>query len=267
MKLWKITLSGLRGRKKDTRLLWLVVALAYLFITLSSTVIACMEATEADQRNKLYGQWQVMVGGSLEQEEIDRLLEEVPGVQTNVLGVNDDFGVVGTINESLQQNAGLQLLDGRYPENPDEIIMESKQLVASGRELKVGDEVTLSIPLSLYLTQEGDEKRTAEFAALEAAFQEEMAAWLEGYILTGELDRTVDNVMKGGSQEITGYRANWLEYAMQDYDLEVEYGRVMGVEDETGPWDLGEEFNGRRYADLTEDEQRLVVREYVLRML
>ncbi len=267
MKLWRITLSGLRGRKKDTRLLWLVVALAYLFITLSSTVIACMEATEADQRNKLYGQWQVMVGGSLGQEEIDRLLEEVPGVQTNVLGVNDDFGVVGTISEELQNNAGFRLLEGRYPENADEIIMESKQLVASGRELKVGDEVTLSIPISLYLTSEGDEKRAAEFAALEAAFQEEMAAWLEGHIITGEVDRLTGEVLLGGPREIAGYRANWLEYAMQDYDLEVEYGSMMGIENESGPWGLGEDFNGRYYEDLTEDEQRLVVREYVLQTL
>jgi len=267
MKLWKITWSGLRGRKKDTRLLWLVVALAYLFITLSSTVIACMEATEIDQRNKLYGQWQVMVGGSLAQEEIDLLLNEVPGVQTNVLGVNDDFGVVGTMDEDLIKNAGFQLLEGRYPENDDEIIMESKQLVASRRELKVGDEVTISIPLSLYLTPEGDAVRTAEIQAREEALAAQRQNWIDEIVQTGTIDTLTEKVLQGGTQDLMGMRSNWLESAIVEYDMEVEWQSTLDADSARGPWGLGKDFNGRFYEDLTSEEQRGVIREYVLMIL
>ena len=56
----KIALRGLIGQKRNTLLLWSVVALAFLFLVLSTTLITSLQETDEQQRNNTYGKWQVM---------------------------------------------------------------------------------------------------------------------------------------------------------------------------------------------------------------
>ena len=56
----KIALRGLLGQKRAAMLLWSVVALAFLFLVLSTTLITSLQETDARQRVATYGSWQVM---------------------------------------------------------------------------------------------------------------------------------------------------------------------------------------------------------------
>ena len=264
MKLWKITLSGLRGRKKDTRLLWLVVTLAYLFITLSTTVIASMQTTEETQRGRLYGGWQVMAS-RLRTQEADTLLARAQGVSTRVLGTNQDFGVVGTFSEELAQTAGFELLEGRYPENDDELLIESKQLVACGRDLQVGDSVTLSIPMSLYLSPRTMQLRQEMLAQMEQermeAAQERAQAYIDDLAASGELEEIVDSIFKnrGRMHAIPvgnwGMNRFWLDEIAEQYDYIVSQ-HPEGWAEEYG---LPEDMAGRLFDELPQELQRQVV--------
>ncbi|MBQ5357409.1 MAG: hypothetical protein IIU57_04190, partial [Oscillospiraceae bacterium] len=60
----KIALRGLIGQKRNTLLLWSVVALAFLFLVLSTTLITSLNKTDEEQRRSTYGCWQIMVSDS-----------------------------------------------------------------------------------------------------------------------------------------------------------------------------------------------------------
>ena len=60
----KIALRGLIGQKRNTLLLWSVVALAFLFLVLSTTLITSLNKTDEEQRRSTYGSWQIMVSDS-----------------------------------------------------------------------------------------------------------------------------------------------------------------------------------------------------------
>ena len=67
----KIALKGLIGNKKDTLLLWSVVALAFVFLVLSTTLITSLNNTDERQRISTYGSWQIMRAELTESEAKD----------------------------------------------------------------------------------------------------------------------------------------------------------------------------------------------------
>lgn len=56
----QIARAGMKGRKRDTRLLCSVLTLSFLFITSSSVLLSYAEETGFAQRVSLYGKWQII---------------------------------------------------------------------------------------------------------------------------------------------------------------------------------------------------------------
>ena len=69
--MFKIAFRGLLGKKKDTLLLWSVVALAFIFLVLSTTLIVSLNETDSSQRISAFGSWQIMGTGLSEAEAED----------------------------------------------------------------------------------------------------------------------------------------------------------------------------------------------------
>ena len=154
MKLFLIALHGLLGRKKDTRLLLLAVILTFLFLTMSTTVLSSMDHSEKEQRALLYGDWQVAAQG-LTGEEADRLQANVPAVRCQIRGADDRYGTIGVFTDDLAEMGNFKLLDGRFPEKDDEVLLESSQLLALKDDVQVGDTISVCCTVKLSVSPEG----------------------------------------------------------------------------------------------------------------
>jgi len=150
----KIAFRGLLGKKKDTLLLWSVVALAFVFLVLSTTLIVSLNETDSHQRISTYGSWQIMGTGFTgeEAEEFSALGEKSAVLpMINVKGADyfagDNEYYFSTMSEDLAKLGSFELREGRWPENGNEIVLEYARLTALG--LEIGD--TFTVASTLYL--------------------------------------------------------------------------------------------------------------------
>ncbi len=147
--MWDIARRGLKGRKKDTLLLKLVITLAFIFIVTSTVFEASIEKTKSEQRLDLYGEWHAAyLDGDYEILERLKAESEVDKVGSSlIIGKSDKCGVVGTFNKELIDMARFSLYKGRYPEAPNEIMVELNQMSNMNLDLEVGQKINVAITI------------------------------------------------------------------------------------------------------------------------
>ena len=164
---WLLIVSGcltLLGKKKDTFLLWSVVALAFLFLVLSTTLITSLNKTDEEQRRSTYGCWQIMVsdseltGVNLSEETEKILLTDdiISGLTSlsessvvlpmvSVSGIDyfsgDNEYYITPFSEEFVKSGNLSLKEGKWPSEKNEIALEYARL--SSLNLKLGDSFTV----------------------------------------------------------------------------------------------------------------------------
>lgn len=147
MNLREIAKVGLKGRKKDTILLKIVITLSFIFIVTSTIFQGSIETTKSEQRLDLYGEWHAAYMHG-DDEVRDRLKHEEDidkmGVST-IIGQSQTAGVVGTFNDDLMDIGRFNLYKGRYPEKADEIMVELNQMSDMGLELEVGQTIEIEL--------------------------------------------------------------------------------------------------------------------------
>ena len=160
----KIALRGLIGQKRNTLLLWSVVALAFLFLVLSTTLITSLNKTDEEQRRSTYGCWQIMVsdseltGVNLSEETEKILLTDdiISGLTSlsessvvlpmvSVSGIDyfsgDNEYYITPFSEEFVKFGNLSLKEGKWPSEKNEIALEYARL--SSLNLKLGDSFTV----------------------------------------------------------------------------------------------------------------------------
>ena len=160
----KIALRGLLGQKRNSLLLWSVVALAFLFLVLSTTIITSLQETDERQRHETYGNWQVMVSDSeltgaeysekdsivnLSEETIFELTEKAGSSivlpMVSVSGIDyfsgDNEYYITPFSSDFSETGNLTLKEGKWPEAKNEIALEYARL--SSLNLKLGDSFTV----------------------------------------------------------------------------------------------------------------------------
>lgn len=147
MNLREIARNGMKGRKKDSFLLKLVITLSFAFITAALIFQASMEKTKTQQREKLYGSWQgAYLGG--DEDTFKKLAEEkeIKDITyTKNIGRSSKLGLVGTIPEGFQKLGNFTLYKGRFPEKDNEILVELNQLSNAGMDLSVGQKIRVDL--------------------------------------------------------------------------------------------------------------------------
>lgn len=178
MNLREIAKVGLKGRKKDTILLKVVIILSFIFVVTSTIFQGSIETTKLEQRLDLYGEWHAAyLHGDDEvldrfkmQKDIDSI-----GVST-IIGESEKGGVIGTFNEELMEMGRFKLYKGRYPEAQNEIMVELNQMSDMGLELEVGQKIMLDL---VAIDKKWDLTEYVE--SLKEKYNEE---WLRGYTFT-----------------------------------------------------------------------------------
>lgn len=144
MKIKKIVINGMRGRKKDTKLLMAVVILSFLFISTASILLSSMDETERTQRISQYGKWQVLVF-DVDDQNIQAYAQEQVPVQARLAGVSADCGLVASIDASMVDLGSLKVSQGTLPQSKDEILLTRTSMEAMGKVYAPGDQVELQM--------------------------------------------------------------------------------------------------------------------------
>lgn len=144
-----IAKRGLKGRKRDTLLLKLVITLSFIFIVTSTIFEASIDRTKLEQRLDLYGEWHAAYMKGTE-ETLERLKKE-PEVDkaggSLIIGESDKAGVVGSFNQALIDMGRFSLYKGSYPEASNEIMLELNQMSKMNLDLEVGQKIQVAIPI------------------------------------------------------------------------------------------------------------------------
>lgn len=143
----ELALHGMWGRRKDTRVLALVIVMSFLFLTAGTLLLSSFSGSQAQQRQSLYGNWHLLYGEG--DPAVCQGLESLPQVEQAVtvtlLGTDPRCGHVATWDEELAQMGSLRILEGRAPEKAGEILLERGQLGLFSEETKVGSTVELAM--------------------------------------------------------------------------------------------------------------------------
>lgn len=143
----EVSWEGMNGRKKAKRLLMTIITLTFTFIVLSTTLVSSMEKSKQRQREDLYGSWQGAIMDSNSQITSNLKSQEVVNQIGNVtiFGEASNAGIVATANQNFYEMANLEFTDGGLPQKEDEIALEVTSLGDFGKNISVGDTVTLEI--------------------------------------------------------------------------------------------------------------------------
>ena len=126
----KLALHGMRGRRKDTRVLALVIVMSFLFLTAGTLLLSSFSGSQARQRQSLYGGWHLLYGGgdSRVAESLTGLSQVAETAEVTLLGVDGQCGQVAAWSEDFARMGSLQIVEGRAPEAAGEILLERGQL-------------------------------------------------------------------------------------------------------------------------------------------
>ncbi len=253
--MFKIAFRGLLGKKKDTLLLWSVVALAFVFLVLSTTLIVSLNETDSHQRISTYGSWQVMGTGLTENEaknlsssaEKSAVLPMIKVKGADYFAGDNEY-YFSTMSDDLAALGSFELKEGRWPENSDEIVLEYARLTALG--LEIGD--TFTVASTVYLPF--DEEKIA-------AQREKRDEYIE-LANQARIDRCLEIFRTGTWELYTG-----IEYTRWDAPLDLRFfaeytlgegkGYIEVFADEENP-------NGRYipFEEMTDEEFLKVITHY-----
>jgi len=187
MRLFRLVRQGMRGRKGDTRLLRGVLTLSFLFITLASVVLASIDLSRVQMRVQRHGRFQAAAFGVVEQdrEALAGIAEETAA--SLVLGETQTLGLMGTLDKDFAAMGSLELVEGRLPAGPRDILLTRSALERLPGAVRVGDQIRVV----LELTHVGDRAwmdyatvvgaREGFWADFETRLTAEDLAWFEAW--------------------------------------------------------------------------------------
>ena len=253
--MFKIAFRGLLGKKKDTLLLWSVVALAFVFLVLSTTLIVSLNETDSHQRISTYGSWQIMGTGLTENEaknlssfaEKSAVLPMIKVKGADYFAGDNEY-YFSTMSDDLATLGSFELKEGRWPENSDEIVLEYARLTALG--LEVGDTFTVASTVYLPFNEEKFEaQREKRDEYIELANQ-------------ARIERNLEIFRNGTWELYTG-----IEYTRWDAPLDLRFFAEYTLGEGKGYIEVfadEENLNGRYipFEEMTEEEFLKVITHY-----
>ncbi|MGM9973470.1 MAG: FtsX-like permease family protein [Clostridiaceae bacterium] len=143
----KIAAEGMRGRKKETALLLLVILLSFSFIVSATMFYGGIAETEENARLAMYGKWQAAYlsadKGTAEYLKAKKNLDEIS--INRIVDRNTNIGVLGTVDDSFLDIGNLSIVAGKMPEEDNEIALELSALTELGlSEEDIGSSIEIS---------------------------------------------------------------------------------------------------------------------------
>lgn len=145
--MFKIAFRGLKGRGRSNAQLFLVILLAFTFITTSILTYFNLDRNKQTQLQEAYGQYQNAYTGK--DETFANSLQQAQDVSSwhrvHILGFSPNAGTVASLSEAFKKDINLKIQSGQWPQGQDEILLEADQLSKFDTTPKVGDVVDIEI--------------------------------------------------------------------------------------------------------------------------
>lgn len=215
-----IAKSGLKGRPRQTKILFVALGLAFFFVTLSLMLLDTANLTRQTKRLTTFGEWQAVYSAQ-PPEAVAELTAHHRTATSRLIGSDPKAGLVGTADESFWDMSHIRLIEGRLPRAADEIVIEHGRLSYFSDTPRPGDSIPLAISIS-----HGEEDSQASDIVYAAAQELEQRLrwavtdnWEEVYTnILADLEKRVENI-----PEMAQTRMEWKQYEgiETDYDTEV----------------------------------------------
>lgn len=147
-----ITKQGMKGRKKQTNRMRLVLVLVCFIMTVSILVLQSIGKTREFEKRQTYGSWELAEYG-IEDEQYASdeygVTIEKDGREIVVGAVlTNDYSVVtgiGTVDDAVKEMGSIQLLDGAWPQKENEVAIEASVLNELNTSYELGQKLQLSV--------------------------------------------------------------------------------------------------------------------------
>lgn len=154
----RLAIKNLKLNKKRTRAIIIGIILSSMLITTVATLLSSYQQTMIEQTKDTTGDWHYefinVSDAKLEEIKNDKNVEKSYITQdigyTNIEGLDKEnsikkYGyIVGFSNEAID-NLNIKIIEGRMPQNENEIVVQRQMLKALKLDWKIGDEISLEI--------------------------------------------------------------------------------------------------------------------------
>lgn len=151
--LFSLAVEGIKGKKRSSILLMLVLVLSFAFAVITLSVTGSMNKTNEEYRYDTYGTWHGAIPKGKEEDaeflKKNQFVEEI-GSSRFYGKIAKGTSGIGTIDETFKKLGRINLQDGRFPENADEIAMEADVLSVLGYNYELGQKISLMVSVPVY---------------------------------------------------------------------------------------------------------------------
>ncbi|MCD7752667.1 MAG: FtsX-like permease family protein [Lachnospiraceae bacterium] len=150
----RLALQALRGKKQKSALMFAVLFVSFLFAVVMICYTGSIDATNGEYRLDTYGAWYGAIPSGQEGDEAWLLEQE----WLSELGVSVSYGTVsygtgrtgiGTVDETFLTIGRITMQDGSLPQSDDGIAMEADVLSGLGYDYTLGQEITLTVAVTM----------------------------------------------------------------------------------------------------------------------
>lgn len=156
MRLFRLVVHGLLGRKRDTAILSVILFLAFLFLSLSPVLLSSFARTAQQAREELHGGWQLLYSNA-SPEAAAACAAAADAAEIRVLGSTKEGNLIGTADQAVLDLGCLKLTEGRLPQGEDEIVLVRGR---TAKEPALGEEFDA---VYLYTYMQGGHRGLSDF--------------------------------------------------------------------------------------------------------
>ena len=158
-----LTMKSLKMNKSRTIATVVGIILSMTLITVVANVILSLKETEENYFTKYYGNYDISLTGNISAENAKKLESnrDVDGVylyenigtavfENSKSNFRDMINITAFSRNTFGKVFDSSLSEGRYPENPDEVVLSENFVNYSEKKYNVGDKITLNVGINSY---------------------------------------------------------------------------------------------------------------------
>lgn len=144
----RISLSGLRGRPRQTGILLTTMVLAFFFVTIAMNLLSTSQMNRVIQRREAFGEWRAVLIADSAQKAAELRQNNQAFAASRLIGQESLVGLMASADDAFWDMAHIRLIDGRLPDGPDEIVLTESQLSYFAEPPGPGQTISLTIEVA-----------------------------------------------------------------------------------------------------------------------
>lgn len=145
--MFKLAFKGMKGKRKANFQLIIIIFLSFFLVTTSVITFSTIEQYKVRQKRDIYGTFDTVIQN--QNKDFIESIKNLDNVEnksiSRFIGYSKEFGNVQTLDEKSQEMLSIKLVEGRMPENENEIILDASQTPYFSKAPEVGEIMNVEI--------------------------------------------------------------------------------------------------------------------------